>query len=916
MTAQSLGSFVARAFGKVPLRAVLIIPFVLQIMGTVGLVTYLSLQNGQRAVNDLAEQLMDEASDRTQQHLEAYTTLPQQIAELVADDLELEKIDLNPANLQSLDRYFLKRIQTFNAVSFIYVGNEQGKFIGAGPTRQHGKPAQIIEVTDGTTQGNYISYLVDRQGNRVQQLNAVPQYDPRRRPWYKAAVQAGQATWSEIYAFIGEANQGLTITAVKPFYQRSGQLAGVTAVDLYLNDISRFLEQLSISRSGEVFILEPSGLLVASSSYEQIYAQDKEQVKRLHASTSRDPLIRDTVQQVQERLGSLSQVQHSQRLKLTIQRQRQFVRVTPWRDQFGLNWLIVAVVPESDVMGRIYANTRTTTLLCIAALIVAVISSFFTSQWVILPILSLNKTAKALAQGEWQDSIAIDRSDVVGELAQSFNQMGQQLQLSFTEMQELNQALVRGEQRLSQILEALPVGVCVLSIDGSYAYLNHRGQELLGTGLIPDVSLEQIALAYKVYLADTDQLYPFEQIPLIQALEGRAVSVCDMEIRRDQQVIPLEVQGIPVFNAAGEVLYAIATFQDVSNRRRAEQFLAAYNQTLEQQVQERTLALQQEVAERTRAEAALHESQYFLQKIADTIPKILYLFDLSEEKVVYLNQQSIALMGYSPEEVYQGGSQWLRDRFHPDDQYLCDQLPSRFTTLSDSDILSTEYQFRHKNGEWRWFNTREVVFARDANGKPTQILGSVQDITDGKRAEVALKRANLELENLAALDSLTQVANRRRFDDYLTQEWKRLVREQQPLALLLGDVDYFKAYNDYYGHQGGDDCLIKVTQALNRAVKRPADLVVRYGGEEFAVILPNTDIKGAIVVAEAIRLEVQQLQLPHPRSQVSEFVTLSLGVTSMIPTLERSPEALIMAADRALYAAKRQGRNHFCVRSV
>ena len=181
---------------------------------------------------------------------------------------------------------------------------------------------------------------------------------------------------------------------------------------------------------------------------------------------------------------------------------------------------------------------------------------------------------------------------------------------------------------------------------------------------------------------------------------------------------------------------------------------------------------------------------------------------------------------------------------------------------------------------------------------------------------MALKRANLELENLAALDSLTQVANRRRFDDYLTQEWKRLVRERQPLALLLGDVDYFKAYNDYYGHQGGDDCLIKVAQALNRTVKRPADLVVRYGGEEFAVILPNTDIKGAIVVAEAIRLEVQQLQLPHPQSQVSEFVSLSLGVTSMIPTLERSPEALIMTADRALYAAKQQGRNHFCVRSI
>lgn len=916
MAAQWLGRFVATAFGKVPLQAVLIIPFVLQIMGTVGLVSYLSFRNGQQAVNDLAEQLMDETSDRTQQHLQDYTVLPQQIAQLVADDLELGEIDLQPSNLQSLDRYFLKRIQTFDTVSFIYVGNEQGKFIGAGPTRRYGQLAQIVEVTDGTTRGNYISYRVDRQGNRIEQLNAVPQYDPRRRPWYKAAVQAGRATWSEIYAFIGEANEGLTITAVKPFYQRSGQLAGVTAVDLYLNDISRFLEQLSISRSGEVFIVEPNGLLVASSNYEPIYKKDNNQLKRLHAFASSDPVIRGATQQLQERFGALSQIQSSQRLKFSIQDQRQFVRVTPWRDRFGLNWLIVAVVPESDVMGQIDANTRLTSLLCLAASVVAVISSFFTAQWVVLPILSLNKTAKALAQGEWQHPIVIARSDVVGDLAQSFNQMAQQLQLSFTEMQDLNQALTRGEQRLSQILEALPVGVCVLSVDSSYAYLNQRGQELLGAGVIPDVSQEQIASAYRVYLAGTDQLYPLQQMPLIQALAGRAVSVCDMEIRRDQEVIPLEVRGIPILSPEGEVLYAIATFQDISDRIRAEQFLAAYNQTLEQQVQERTIALQQEIAERRRAEVALHESQYFLQKIADTIPQILYLFDLSEGKVVYLNQQSITLMGYSPEEICEGGPQWLRDRFHPDDQYLCDQLPTRFTTLSDQDVLSTEYQFRHKNGEWRWFNTREVVFARDANGNPTQILGSVQDITDSKRAEVALKRANLELENLAALDSLTQVANRRRFDDYLTQEWKRLAREQQPLALLLGDVDYFKAYNDTYGHQSGDDCLVQVAQAMNRAVKRPADLVVRYGGEEFAVILPNTDIKGAIAVAEAIRLEVQQLQLPHLQSQVSTCVTLSLGVTTIIPSLERSPELLITAADRALYAAKQQGRNRFCVRSV
>jgi two-component system, cell cycle response regulator len=185
-----------------------------------------------------------------------------------------------------------------------------------------------------------------------------------------------------------------------------------------------------------------------------------------------------------------------------------------------------------------------------------------------------------------------------------------------------------------------------------------------------------------------------------------------------------------------------------------------------------------------------------------------------------------------------------------------------------------------------------------------------------KKAEAALKQANLELERLATLDGLTQVANRRRFDTYLSQEWKRLARDQQPLSLVLCDVDYFKRYNDCYGHQCGDDCLKQVAKAMSRAVKRPADLVARYGGEEFAVILPNTDTEGAVIVAQEIRAEIQQLKIPHADSEVNPYVTLSLGISSIIPWLDLSPENLIAAADVALYQAKKQGRDRAVISSV
>ena len=174
-----------------------------------------------------------------------------------------------------------------------------------------------------------------------------------------------------------------------------------------------------------------------------------------------------------------------------------------------------------------------------------------------------------------------------------------------------------------------------------------------------------------------------------------------------------------------------------------------------------------------------------------------------------------------------------------------------------------------------------------------------------------LAKANRELQFLAAVDSLTQVANRRKFDEYLNIKWREMAREKAPLCLILCDIDFFKRYNDTYGHQAGDVCLQKVASALIGAAKRPEDLVARYGGEEFAAILPHTDSAGAIHVAEKMRVAVKELEIPHADSAVNRYVTISLGVGSAIPHLESSPEELIAAADQALYDAKESGRDRY-----
>jgi diguanylate cyclase (GGDEF)-like protein len=186
-----------------------------------------------------------------------------------------------------------------------------------------------------------------------------------------------------------------------------------------------------------------------------------------------------------------------------------------------------------------------------------------------------------------------------------------------------------------------------------------------------------------------------------------------------------------------------------------------------------------------------------------------------------------------------------------------------------------------------------------------------QQALELKIANEAAEAANRKLARLVNLDSLTQIANRRHFDQHLNREWRRLMRDGAALSLIMCDIDYFKNYNDYYGHQAGDDCLRRVAQAIARIPERPGDLVARYGGEEISAILPYTNAQGAVQIAEVIQLAIKQLQIRHHRSYVSQHVTISMGISCLVPDRDRRLESLIAAADRALYIAKERGRNMY-----
>lgn len=175
--------------------------------------------------------------------------------------------------------------------------------------------------------------------------------------------------------------------------------------------------------------------------------------------------------------------------------------------------------------------------------------------------------------------------------------------------------------------------------------------------------------------------------------------------------------------------------------------------------------------------------------------------------------------------------------------------------------------------------------------------------------QLKLKHQRDLLKRLSRTDSLTGIWNRSKFDEFLKNEWLRAIREQSDLSLIMIDIDYFKRFNDLYGHLNGDECIIKITQAIKKSIDRSQDLAARLGGEEFICVLPNTGLSGAVHIAETIRKNCLKLKIQHERSQINKFVTVSLGVSSIIPNHSSSIQSLIQAADKMLYKAKSEGRN-------
>ncbi|MBD2521819.1 ATP-binding protein [Nostoc sp. FACHB-133] len=439
-----------RAFS---LQLVLVVPFVLQLFGIVGLVGYLSFKNGEKAVNDLADQLMERTSGEVNQHLDAYLSIPHKVIQLNADAIRMGL--LNVRDRLKVGKYFWHEMQAYD-LTFISLNLATGEGTGAG--RYDGKTVTIDDnaIKTPSLPKNTKTYLTDNDGNPTKVMTTST-WDTVNELAYTEPVKAGKPIWVRIYTYYDPAYPPYIVaSAGRPIYDASKKLIGVVGAEIHLLKLSEFLQKLNVSSFGQVFIMERDGMLVANSAQEKPFTVVNNEIKRLKAIDSPNPVLQSIAKQLQQRIPDFQSVTNTQKLKVNVQGENLYVHIVPWRDQYGLDWLVVVGIPEKTYMAQIYANTQISILLCFGALIVATTVGIFTSRWIAHPILRLNQTTQAIAFGDLQQTLQEGNIDELNTLGHSFNHMAGQLRESFIALENSNAELeARVEQRTVELKTAM-----------------------------------------------------------------------------------------------------------------------------------------------------------------------------------------------------------------------------------------------------------------------------------------------------------------------------------------------------------------------------------------------------------------------------------------------------------------------------
>ncbi|MGF1568867.1 MAG: PAS domain S-box protein [Nodosilinea sp.] len=703
---------------SLPLQAVLIGLMVLQICLPVGLVGWLSMRNSGQAVKTLVHQLHQEVTGQIANHLDGYLNMPHQLNQINLDAVALGLLKLD--DFDRLGQYFWKQMQVFE-VGYLNYANEQGEFIGV---ERLDDGALLINETRQDDLDHMSMYTTDSQGNRLRaEVIAAPEL-AQTEDWYVVAAEARHPAWSAIYPW-DDKPEVLSISLSHPVYAADQTLLGVIGVDLILAQIGDFLKSLHVSPSSRIFIVERSGDLVATSGEEQPFTVVSGQAQRLKAADSPDPVVRRTIQLLQEQFGSLQQVEALHRY-LGLE-QSQYVDVLPWRDDCGLDWLIITTVPITDFTAQIETGTRLSLLLGLAALFSAILAACITARLVTAPLAQLNQAAAAISSGPLEATQS-PRNNLPGRfsiqeldrLRGAFDHMARQMQSSFASLERVNgeleqrvQArtleLQQSEEKFAKAFQQSPMAIAISTLEeGRILDANEACFQLLKYA--PTEFIGKTSAELGLWTSPQDRAGIVQDIRRHGLARSRELSLR----ARSGELILAEVSASLISIHGTPRLLFVS--QDISDRKRAE-------------------------AERHQVELALRESEARFRRLADQAPILIWMSDTRGDRT-YFNRTWFTFTGLTPAQAR--GQGWV-STLHPEDAKSV--LTVYRAAFSQRQPFTSRYRQRQRSGEYRWLLTKGVP-RFTADGQFEGYVGIGVDINEQKQFETQLQASLQEKEVL------------------------------------------------------------------------------------------------------------------------------------------------------------------------
>lgn len=788
------------------LRTQLVYPFVILIVIAVILTGFLSLYNSGKAAEYMAWQLMDESAARAEDRVLRFLNRAHLVNEININAIETGQLDLD--NMLEQQLHYWRQVRSFEYISYSYIGRTDGGFIGA--RRLADGTLQTI-TTDTLTGGKITYFNTDSRGFKTTVSSSLPYYDHKSRPWYKAGVEADKPTWSPV--FVDAGGEGLAITAATPLHDNDGTIKGVLGCSFIFSHINQFLRGLNIGRSGATFIMERSGMLVATSTLDATYTADK---KRIGVLESENPKISQTGKFISEQFGDLSKISAKQRMSVHLEGEEYFVQFSPLTDNRGINWIIVVMIPENDFTAHIKAGNFNTIMLCIIALCATIALGFTLARQITRPIIELNTAAKKLANGDWSQELSIDRRDEIGELTNSFNLMVKAIHTTTVSRDRLAEEIDERKkielelQKLAAVVEHSSELVNLAAMDGRMIFLNKAGAAMLG---IPPGDVEDHRILDVIPAALQSRVEEVVLPTLLNAgrWEGE-LQYCNL---LTGAVIDVHAMIFIIRNPEREPLYLVNVSHDISERKQVEE--------------------------------ELRDNEELMKSIIQGYPIPTFMIG-KDHRVIHWNRALEAFTGIGASEMIGDSKHWRA--FYRGERpcmvdLLVDEDHEAFARWyggrsGKSEILEEAFEatefFPHlgEKGKWLHFTATAI---RNSRGAIVGAIETLEDVTDREEKEGILResenryRAIFENTGTAAIiveeDTTISLANAEfeKLTGYARDElenkksWMRFVVQEDLGRMLhlhrLRRIDANSAVKQYEfhlidRHKQIKDCIVTI----------------------------------------------------------------------------------------------------------